>query len=85
MRQSTSRASSSAQISVEVDGGQVAGPAACSKPGTALGIGLGSTMNTSKSRLIASSALRAWIIIDGDAPILVVEHGDHLETKSHVT
>jgi hypothetical protein len=43
-------------------------PAACPKPGTALGIGLGSTMNTSKSSLIASSALRAWIIIDGDAP-----------------
>src|SRR2546421_2850274 len=55
MRQSTSRAPPSSLIRVEVDGGQVAGPTASSKPGTALGIGLGSTTNTSKSRLIASS------------------------------
>src|SRR5215470_10962145 len=55
MRQSTSRAPRSSLIRVEVDGGQVAGPTASSKPGTALGIGLGSTTNTSRSRLIASS------------------------------
>src|SRR5215470_516113 len=55
MRQSTSRAPPSSLIRVEVDGGQVAGPTASSKPGTAPGIGLGSTTNTSKSRLIASS------------------------------
>src|SRR5215469_12825796 len=54
-RQSTSRAPSSSLIRVEVDGGQVAGPTASSKPGTALGIGLGSTMKTSNSRLIAFS------------------------------
>src|SRR5215813_9694399 len=55
MRLSTSRAPPSSLIRVEVDGGQVAGPTASSKPGTALGIGLGSTTNTSKSRLIVSS------------------------------
>ncbi len=55
MRQSTSRAPPSSLIRVEVDGGQVAGPTASAKPGTALGIGFGSTTNTSKSRLIASS------------------------------
>jgi tetratricopeptide (TPR) repeat protein len=53
MRQSTSRAPPSSLIRVEVDGGQVAGPTASSKPGTALGMGLGSTMNMSKSRLMA--------------------------------
>src|ERR1700756_192732 len=57
MRQSTSRAPSSSLIRVEVDGGQVAGPTASSKPGTALGIGLGSTTNTSKLRLIVSPAV----------------------------
>src|ERR1700678_2433713 len=55
MRQSISTAPPSPLIRVEVDGGQVAWPTACSKPGTALGIGLGSTTNTSNSRLIASS------------------------------
>ena len=59
MRQSTSRAPPSSLIRVEVDGGQVAGPTASSKPGTALGIGLGSTTKTSKSRLIASSGGRS--------------------------
>src|SRR5580704_10671000 len=53
MRQSTSRAPPSSLIRVEVDGGQVAGPTAAAKPGTALGMGLGFTTNTSKSRLIA--------------------------------
>jgi hypothetical protein len=54
MRQSTSRAPSSSMIRVEVVGGQVAAPTASSNPGTALGIGLESTTNTSKSRLIVS-------------------------------
>jgi hypothetical protein len=53
-RQSISKAPRSSLIRVDVDGGQVAEPTASSKPGTALGIGLGSATNTSKSRLIAS-------------------------------
>src|ERR1700722_1220475 len=53
MRQSISTAPPSPLIRVEVDGGHVAWPTACSKPDTALGIGLGSTVNTSNSRLMA--------------------------------
>lgn len=47
MRQSTSSPPPPSLISVAVVGGQVAWPTASSKPGTALGIGLGSTPNTS--------------------------------------
>jgi hypothetical protein len=54
MRQPIRMASSSLVINVEVDGGHVA----ASKPGTALGIGLGCLTNTSKSRLIASPSPR---------------------------
>src|ERR1700727_92255 len=63
MRQSISRAPPPPLTRVEVDGGHVAWPTACSKPGTELGTGLGSTAKTSNSRLIAYSGRDDGLLI----------------------